>query len=190
MSTGCLIIPLPSSRTELFINLRNNKFLSPLMLTSRSSNDFTSTAFLCYRLFLFPYTYVNLFSSSSLSINARYNFITGEYHISAVGIVLGSHGQCTSLVAIGGSECEVLLNNRRISATNSPYVFGQYAIQVSAVTHLTTTVTISSSLDHHIITKVACKPHQDGNKWVELHLSTALCHRDSHGILGMHMQPF
>ena len=172
------------------IDLRNNKFVSPLMLTSMSSDDFNSTAFLglCYQVFLIPYTYVNLFSSSSLSINARYNFIAGEYHISAVGIVLGgSHRQCTYLVVKGGSQCEILLNNRQISATKSSYAFGQYAIQVSAVAHLTTTVTISSSLDHHIITKVACKPQRSGSKRVELYLSTALCHQNSHGILGTYI---
>ena len=153
-----------------------------------SSDDSNAFLGLCYQVFLIPYTYVNLFSSSSLSINARYNFIAGEYHITSVGIVLGgSHRQCTYLVVKGGSQCEILLNNRQISTTNSSYTFGQYVMQVSTVAHLTTTVTISSSLDHYIITKVACKPHQDGNKWVELHLSTALCHQNSHGILGMHI---
>ena len=178
--------------SETFLTLRDNRFTVPLNLTSDSSNSLNRTTYLCYRVFLIPYTVVNLFTSTDMAINAQYMLNGGHYYLSSISIVIGEdNAQCTA-ITIHSSQCQILINGERL--TFPSHTVGRYKIQVASSVNspLNGTLTVNLfSVQSRIIAKVTCGRNPRGfpaTNILSLSLPIFLQYLCRfHGVLGMYM---
>ena len=190
----CSFEKLSKSRDtlETFISIQNSKFIALLTTNSESLNRFKSTTFLCYQVFpVIHDSFVNLFSSSCLSINAHFIFRVRQFYISSIGIVIGgSNGQCTHVTVVGDNqaqECQVTVNSVPISSSNSSYSTGSFVIEGSVVSPKMSMITVSSRVDDsaYAIAKVKCTwtPFLEMTV-LQLYFPNSLSIANSHGLLG------
>ena len=180
-------------RSETFLTLRDNRFTAPLNLTSDSSNSLNHTTYLCYQMFLIPYTVVNLFSSSDMVINTQYMLNGGHYYLSSISIVIGEdNAQCTT-ITVNSSQCQIIINSERV--TSPSYTVGQYELQVLVASPVNSssndTLTVNLfSVQSRIIAKVTCERNPRGfpaANTLSLSLPISLQHLSFHGLLGMYI---
>ena len=177
--------------SETFLTLRDNRFTVPLNLTSDSSNSLNRTTYLCYQMFLIPYTVVNLFSSSDMVINTQYMLNGGHYYISSISIVIGEdNAQCT-MITVNSSQCQIIINSERV--TSPSYTVGRYKLQVASSENspLNDTLTVNLfSVQSRIVAKVTCGRNPRGfpaANTLSLSLPISLQHLSFHGLLGMYI---
>ena len=177
--------------SETFLTLRDNRFSAPLNLTSDSSNNLNRTTYLCYRVFVIPYTVVNLFSSSDMAINAHYMLNGGHYYVSSISIVIGeANAQCTT-ITVDSNQCQIKINGKHV--TSPSHTVGQYEIQVASTGDSPSNGSLMANLfsvQSRIIAKVTCGRNPRGfpaTNTLSLSLPISLQHLSFHGLLGMYL---